>query len=106
MNTTTEGLKSADERQLGYFFYCSADILVLGTQFFFCQFLKMCSKGFKSTLVYRNSLKANAEFTQAGINRHLCSDRGGVAKGQSVFSVHYKSCQSQESCNTKSPYRS
>lgn len=88
-------------------FYSSADILVLETQFFFSQFLKTCSKGFKFTLIYRDSLKANAEFTQAGINRHLlCSDRGGIAKGQSVFSVHYKSYQSQESCNTKSVYRS
>lgn len=31
----------------------------------------MCSNGFKFTLIYRNSLKPNAEFMQAGINRHL-----------------------------------
>lgn len=107
MNTATEGLKKCRWKTAWLLFHCSADILVLETQFFFCQFLKIRSKGFKSILKYRNSLKANAEFMQAGINRHLlCSDRGETAKGQSVFSVHYKSYQSQESCNTKALYRS
>lgn len=53
----------------------------------FCHFLKMRSKLLNLHLTHRSSLKANAEFKQAGVNRHSLCSEGELLK-VSVFSVH------------------